>query len=190
MIPKNKRHWVIATLLLTLAITSLACNLPLLIQDTRSNEISEQAADNFEENILETVKELKETGILSLTITEAELTSSIARYLQQDPNPFFTNPQVFLRDGEIQLSGDVKQSNITLPLKASLQVQPDGNGGIDYQITSASVGPLNLPAVILNQITTQIENAVGSNITGQLPNLYVQEITISDGLLNIKGYSR
>jgi uncharacterized protein YpmS len=190
MISKNKGYGFIGFFLLIITLTSLACNLPMAIRGYDNIEVSEEAAFSFEGNMQDTVEELKETGQLELTISESELTSYIQTKLNQDPNSVVRNTQIYLRDGKIQLTGDVKQGNLTLPMKASLNVQADGSGGIDYEVDSASVGPLKLPSNILNEITDQVQVFVGSSISGQIPNLYIDSITISDGFINIFGRSR
>lgn len=188
---KSKTKFLFAILLpLTLIFTSLACSLPQVVFGSRAVEVSEEAAASFEENLQDTAEEFKDTGQLEITISESELTSYIATQLNQSPNPAFTNPQIFLRDGQIQLTGNVDQGTITLPLKAALTVQADGFGGVDYEVVSASIGPLKLPAEMLNLVADQVQKSVGSNIALQIPNIYVEEITVSDGNLVIKGHSR
>jgi len=185
----RKYHPAVMLIILMVA-TSLACSLPFLIQNRDRVEVSEEAANSFEETLEETAKDLKETGVLELTITETEITSYIDVQLKQQPEPIFTNPQVYFVENGIELTGDVTQGGLKLPLKASLSVRADGTGGIDYRVNSASVGPMQLPAGMLNQMTEQVENAFGNNISGKIPNLYIENITISDGIMMIQGYSR
>ncbi len=186
-IRKYRLGLMIITVLIT---TSLACSLPFLFQDKDAVEISEGAAKSFEENMENTVDDLKETGVLELTITESEITSYIQAQLQEQSTPFFSNPEIRFTNDHIEVKGDVKQGGLNLPLKADLSVGTDGDGGIDYQVNSASIGPLKLPAEMLNEMTNQIEKALGNNISGKIPNLYIEEITIQEGYMLIKGHSR
>ena len=174
-----------------LVFSSLACALPFRgAQPTQAPiVVSTESAGEMEKQIDEAANEFKQTGKIELQFTETQITSYIDEQLKSQPDQIFTNPQIFLQNGEIQLTGDIHQSNLTLPLKAGLKLQADGTGGVDYELTSATIGPLPLPTSLVDVLTSQIEKALGSNFTGQIPNLYIEEISIADGVMTVRGYT-
>ncbi len=74
-------------------------------------------------NIDEAAKAFQETGEINLQITEVQITSYLVDELNSQENPFIQNTGILLRDGEIQMTADYQQGEITLPLKAAISVE-------------------------------------------------------------------
>src|SRR5512147_151176 len=105
----------------SLLFASLACNfggfappaaptaaptpIPVSTQAVQSLELTAQAA----------AKQAQTSGKVTLTMDEAQLTSLVALELQKQSNPEISEPQVLLRDGQVQLLGNVHQAGITAP---------------------------------------------------------------------------
>jgi hypothetical protein len=179
-------------LLCVFVLASLACSLPQAIfrPDPTPLPISSEAITEMKDNLDEAVKTFKETGEVNLQITELQITSYLVNELNSQENPFVQNPQLLLRDGEIQMTADYQQGELTLPLKAAISVEADGAGGLAYELTSASIGPLALPEALVGQMLGQFQQMFDNNISGQLDNVYIESITIADGTMTIQGHSR
>lgn len=175
----------------SLIAASLACNLPQRTStEATPIPISPASAQELEQNIQKASEEFLETGRLELTITELQLTSLVAEKISSQAEASFTNPQIKLQDGQIQVSGDLPQNGILLPVKANLSVAANEQGNLDYDFLSASLGPLSLPENIVNQISDYVRGIIDQNITTVTGNLFIEEVTIADGVMIIKGHSR
>jgi len=186
---RPKALFWLSILVFSLVATSLACNLPQRGTPT-AIPISPASAAELEQNVLNAAEELEKTGQVELSITEVQITSFIAEQLQAQGDGTFSNPQVILQDGQIQVKGDVQQNGIALPLKANIAVAANQNGTLDYDFVSASIGPLPLPENIINQISAYIESSVDQNISILTGNIFIEEILINDGVMFLKGRTR
>ncbi len=175
-----------------IAFSGLACSLPQAIfrPDPTPLPISSEAITEMEGNIDEAAKAFQETGEVNLQITEVQITSYLVNELNSQENPFIKNPQILLRDGEIQMTADYQQGELTLPLKAAISVEADGAGGLAYELTSASIGPLALPEALVGQMLGQFQQMFDNNISSQLDNVFIESITIAEGTMTIQGHSR
>lgn len=186
---RPKALFGLSILIVSLVATSLACNLPQRGTPT-AIPISPASAAELEQNVLNAAEELEKTGQVELSITEVQITSFIAEQLQAQGDGTFSNPQVILQDGQIQVKGDVRQNGIALPLKATIAVAANQNGTLDYDFVSASIGPLPLPENIINQISAYIGSSVDQNISTLTGNIFIEEILINDGVMFLRGRTR
>jgi uncharacterized protein YpmS len=179
-------------MVLALLIVMMACNLPQRkIADIPTPiPVTTASAQEMEDILGDAVKGFEETGTIDIEISESQLTSYIAVQLESQPDPVFQNPQIGLRDGEIQLSGDVTQGNLALPMKARIAVSATSSGNLEYEITSASLGPLPLPQSIIDQLSTQIDQVIETNFSSQLAGINISEVVIANGVMTIKGQAR
>ncbi len=190
---RNKpTHRYILLILSVFVLSALACSLPQVIfrSEPTPLPVSSDAVTEMKGNIDEAAKAFQETGEINLQITEVQITSYLVDELNSQENPFIQDPQILLRDGEIQMTADYQQGEITLPLKAAISVEADGSGGLSYELTSASIGPLALPEVLVEQMLGQFQQMFDNNISSQLDDVYIESITIADGTMTIQGHSR
>ena len=175
-----------------IVLTSLACSLPQAIfgPEPTPLPVSSEAIAEMKENLDDAAKAFQETGEVNIQISEVQITSYLVNELNSQENPFIQEPQIFLRDGEIQMTADYQQGELTLPLKAAISVETDGSGGLAYELTSASIGPLALPEALVGQMLGQFQQMFDNNISGQLDKVYIDSITIADGTMTIQGHSR
>src|SRR5512138_3714572 len=106
----RRKKYALPIFLLTLILTSLACtifvggpdysNLPAI-------PISAEAVQSMQDEVTRAFEAGAQTGTITLNFTEEQLTSYIAGRLQNDTNlqqdkkPLITDPQVYLRDGQM-----------------------------------------------------------------------------------------
>ena len=185
---KNTHYLIVVLSVLSIILASLACNLP--IRKTAVVPVTTQSAGEFSANLQEAAEEAAKTGIVDFTFSESQITSFLALQLQSEPDPFLQNPQIFLRDGKIEIHGDVKQSGLLLPFKASISVEANGSGGMDYHLDSGSISSIPLPKSILEQIDTQARQMIDTIVTEQLSNVYIENVSIADGSMTVTGQSR
>ena len=64
-----------------------------------------------------------------MTFTEQQLTSAVALYLEDHPtDPKLSNPQVFLRDGKIQLYGTAEVQGLSVDATFVIVPRASGTG--------------------------------------------------------------
>lgn len=126
---------------------------------------------------------------VTVTLTEGQLNQLIQQTIQYDPNETVEDLLLRIQEGEIKFSGTVQQGNFRLPLQISLLAEADGQGGVRFEITSASVGPLPLPDSIRQQITDQLNLNLRNSIKELTGSIFIEDISIGNGVIIVRGWN-
>jgi uncharacterized protein YpmS len=174
----NHRYMLILLAFASLLVASLSCNLPINLSQAPAS------------NLLPTQVIPTGTGEITFTLTETELNTLVAESLQAQPQQDITDAVVYIRNGKIQVKAHIKQNSLSLPLTLNLNVVADGQGGIQYQVISGSIGPFPLSQDQLGQIESRLSNALDGQIQQATNNIYIENVLIGDGFLTITGHAR
>lgn len=177
-----------------LIFASLACN---LLRGDESTPVPTETAPAATEEIqltqaplLPTSPAAAQSNQFTLEMDENQMTSLVASQLQNQTDPQINDPQVRLRNGQIEFEANVNQSGLSLPLRLAVAVTVDEQGKPDYEVTSANLGPLPLPESILEQFSKQLDVALADQLTVDGKDLILESITIQDGLMTASGHTR
>lgn len=185
--------------LLTLILTSLACTLFVGGPDYSTLPtvpVATESAQSIQDEIQRAFQEGMTTGTVTLNFTETQLTSYIASRLQTDPNlqqnnqPLITDPQVYLRDGQMQIYGKTQRGMFTANIGIVVSVGVDADGQPQIDIVSADFGPLPAPDGLRDTIAATVREAYTGSIGPVATGLRIETITIADGVMTISGRIR
>lgn len=185
--------------LITLALASLACTVSVGgpdYSDRAPIPVSNEAAESLKEEIKRAFEAGATTGEVTIHITETQITSVLMlrlqndQDLQQDKKPLITDPQVYLRDGQMQVFGKTRQGMFTANIGIIVSVGVDENGKPKIEIVSADFGPLPAPEGINAAISAMIQEAYTGSVGPVATGLRIQSITIADGIMTITGRIR
>lgn len=126
-------------------------------------------------------------GTITVVMTEEQLTSYAALKLTSDPNTAITDPQIYLRNGEMLLYGKVKTNNLTLPAAVTLSVVPTAAGAISVTIDSANIGPLPVPSALRDTLASNLNDVIAQNAGAGNIGFKVINVSIADGKLTLTG---
>jgi hypothetical protein len=129
-------------------------------------------------------------GKLSMTIDEAQLNTMVVNELNKQSNPELTNPKIQLQNGQILVSGEVNRSGLNASFSSTLTVGVTPDGHIQYNVISASLGPLPLPQAMRDQLATQLNDLMGTPQTKDGQQIYVEAVNIGNGVMTITGHVR
>jgi len=186
--------------LLSLVLTSLACvvfvggpdysNLPPI-------PVSAEAAASIKDEIQRAVEAAAGTGVITVNLTEPQITSYLADRLQTDPSlqqsdkkPLITDPQVYLRDGQMQIYGKTQQGLFTANIGIIVSMGVDTNGQPEINITSADFGPFPAPKGLKDAITAMVKEAYTGSLGPVATGLRVESISIANGVMTVTGRIR
>jgi hypothetical protein len=110
--------------------------------------------------------------------------------LQQDSKPLITDPQVYLRDGQMQIFGKTQQGMFAANIGIIVSMTVDENGKPKIEIVSADFGPLPAPDGLKDAISSMIQEAYTGSVGPVATGLRIQTITIADGTMTIVGRIR
>ena len=195
----KQKKYALPIFLLMLVLTSLACSISVGgpdYSDLTPIPVSTEAADSLKEEMKRAFEAGAQTGLVTLTITEPQITSVLAFRLQSDPTmqadkkPFITDPQVYLRDGQMKIYGKSQQGLFVANIGIIVNIGVSELGKPKIEIASADFGPFPVPNGIKEALTAMIEEAYTGSIGPAATGLRVESITIADGIMTINGRTK
>jgi hypothetical protein len=191
---------ILPIFLLTLILTSLACTVFVGGPDYSTLPaipVSAQAIQSMQDEVKRAFEAGAQTGTITLNFTEEQITSYIASRLQSDASlqqennePLITDPQVYLRDGQMQIYGKTKQGMFTANIGIIVNVGVDENGMPKIEIASADFGPLPAPKGLTDTIAAMVREAYVGSLGPVATGLRIETITITNGIMAITGRVR
>ncbi len=185
-----KKSGIFATLaVVSLALALLACTIFVGGPDYPSTPIavSTEAATAVSQQVQAAQTVAAQSGILVLNVNETQLTSLLAAKLDSQPDPFIRDPQVYLRNGEIQVYGKATQGNLEANVRIVLSASIDAEGKPVIAVTSADFGPLPAPEGLNKTVSNLIEEAFTGALGPAFSGLRLESITIADGVMTLAG---
>lgn len=192
MLINSRPYRSVLLVLAVLLLAGLACNFPTqqASQPQEQIPVSTEAVQNLEEALATAAVTAQSGQPVTITMTEEQLTSLVALELQSQESPMLQEPQVFLRDGQITVTGKVQQSGLTAPLTLVLDVGVDPQGQLVYQVVSGSLGPFPIPETTLDDLTQQLNRVMSGYIGAETENVLVEDVQIANGSLTLTGRTR
>ena len=182
-----------------LMLASLACTVFVGGPDYSDRPVitpSNEAAEGLKNEIKQAFEAGASSGDVTIRITEEQITSVLAlrlqtdQNLQQDSEPLITDPQVYLRDGQMQIFGKTKQGMFTANIGIIVSIGIDENSKPKIEIVSADFGPLPAPDTLKEAISSMIQEAYTGSVGPVATGLRIQTIFIADGIMTIAGRIR
>ncbi|MCX6082445.1 MAG: hypothetical protein NTW32_23205 [Chloroflexi bacterium] len=176
-------------LILAIALMSFACTIFAGGPEYPPTKIaiSTEAVGNLDAELQAAQTASVESGVLSITINETQITSLLANKLNSQPDPFIKNPQVYLQNGEIQVFGQATQGNLMVNVRIILQASIDPEGMPVLTITSADFGPFPAPEGLNKTVSSFIDQAFTGAIGPAATGLRIETINIADGIMTLTG---
>jgi hypothetical protein len=186
--------------LLSLVLTSLACTIFVGGPDYSSLPpipVSAEAAESIREELRRAIEAGAQTGVITVNLTEPQITSYLAARMQTDPNlqqpdqkPLIVNPQVYLRDGQMQIYGKTQQGMFAANIGIVVTVGVDANGEPLIEVTSADFGPFPAPEGLKDTITAMVREAYTGSLGPVATGLRIESISTANGIMTITGRIR
>ena len=183
-----------------LVITSLACTVFVGGPDYSSLPpipVSAEAVASIQDEIRRAVEAAAQTGVITVNLTEPQITSYLAARLQTDPSlqqsdkkPLITDPQVYLRDGQMQIYGKTMQGMFTANIGIIVNMGVDVNGQPQIDVVSADFGPFPAPEGLKEAITAMVREAYTGSLGPVATGLRIESISTANGVMTVTGRIR
>lgn len=195
-----KKKLALPIFLLMLVLTSLACTIFVGGPDYSSFPpipVSTEAAESIKEELKRAIEAGAQTGVVTINLTEPQITSYLAARMRTDPSlqqedkkPLITDPQVYLRDGQMQIYGKTQQGIFAANIGIIVQVGVDADGQPLIEIISADFGPFPAPEGLKSALTAMIKEAYTGSLGPVATGLRIESISIANGIMTITGRIR
>ena len=183
--------------LITLLLASLACTVFVGgpdYSDLPVIPVSKEAEQSLKDDMKRAFEEGATSGVVTLNITETQITSYLAYRMQTDQSlqqsdsqPLITDPQVYLRDGQMKIYGKTQQGMFAANIGIIINVGIDEAGQTKIEIASADFGPFPAPNGLKEALTAMIKEAYTGAIGPAATGLRIETVTIADGTMTITG---
>jgi len=175
-----------------LILATLACTINIggPAYPDRHIPVSTEAMRELQSAMQTAVAAGEESGRETLVITEPQLTSYLAARLMTQAQPLFTDPQVYLQDGQIQVYGIAQQGYFQANIKIVVTAGVDEQGQPKIELTSADFGPLPVPAGLKDAATAAIQEAYTGAIGPTAIGFRLVSITVANGTMTIVGRTK
>lgn len=179
------------TLLLSLLLlTSLACSVFIGGPEYPAETIPISTADApaMQTQVAQAFLDGAQSGVVTLTITETQLTSLLAAKMEASENPMFTDPQVFLRDNQLRLYGKITRGIVAANMQVTANVGVDPVAGTPkIEVVSADFGPLPAPEGLNSAINATLAEAFTGSLGPVAVGFRLESIAIADGKMSLSG---
>jgi hypothetical protein len=185
---------------ISLVLTSLACTVFVGGPDYSSLPpipVSAEAAESIQAEIRRAIEAAAQTGVITVNLTEPQITSYLASRLQTDPSlqqndnqPLITEPQVYLRDGQMQIYGKTQQGMFRANIGVIVSMGVDPNGQPQIDVVSADFGPFPAPEGLKDAITAMVREAYTGSLGPVATGLRIETISIANGIMTVTGRIR
>jgi hypothetical protein len=184
----------------SLILTSIACTIFVGGPDYSTLPpipVSAEAVESIKEEMKRAFEAGLETGVVTFNLTEPQITSYLALRLQtdqalqqSDKTPLISDPQVYLRDGQMQIYAKTKQGVFAANIGIIVSVGVDEAGQPKIEIISADFGPFPAPEGLKDAIAALISEAYTGSLGPVATGLRIQTIAIANGVMTITGRIR
>jgi hypothetical protein len=175
---------------LGLAIVACTINIGGPAYPAPAIPISTEAMGELQSALQTAVAAGAESGQITLVFTEPQLTSYLSYKLQAQSQFAITNPQVYLRNGQIQIYGTASQGYFEATANVILTAGVDAQGQLKIELTSADFGPLPVPAGLKELVTATIKEAYTGALGPVATGFRLESVTIADGSMTIVGQTK
>lgn len=149
--------------------------------------VSAEALESLRAQMEAAVQAGAQTGTITLQISEEQITSYIAFKLAAQANPALKEPQVYLRDGQMQVYGKVERGYFIANVLVLLNVSVDEQGQPKIEIASADFGPFPAPEGLKQSLTAIITEAYTGSLGPVATGFRLESISIANGLMTVTG---
>jgi hypothetical protein len=148
-------------------------------------EIPPEASALLEQAWTSALDAAGQTGEIRLTVNESQLNGLLDEKLQAEANPLIIQPQVYLREGQIQVYGVSTQGLVQARIYLSIQPSINPDGQLEIEIPTAEFGSLPAPAALKEAVSKSITELFSDAIEPVAAGVRVTSIVITDGQMAI-----
>jgi hypothetical protein len=144
----------------------------------------------LEGQIQQAVKDSLSTGVLSLQLSQEQLTAYVVSKLANREPPLLTDTRVVLADQKMILYGRANSGMVEANVAVTTEFGIDSAGLPEIRITDAQLGPLPMPQALQDAITAAMDEALTGAIGPAAIGFRLESIDISGGVMTLTGRVR
>lgn len=178
-------------LFLVLVLGALACQMSSnLVHDFEPIAVHTEDAIALGKKLEQAVQDAEQLGSFTIEISEQQLTSYIVLNLAQTSPVPMTDLQIHLQDEQVWIRGIVHQDNLQLPLTVVVSLDVDTENNVVLEFRQARIGSFPLPTMLLDTITKEVKKTFLDQLASIGEGYTIEEISIGEGSILIRGIKK
>jgi hypothetical protein len=171
------------------SLVSLACNFGLSSKPPATPAASgtTQSMGDLDGSDFEFLPSDDEHGRVELILDESDVTDIVAAELQDVEGTTISDVQVFLREGQVQVFGNIQLQGISANSRIFLVPQITRQGELRFVIVSAYYSLFPIPEEMISNIQTGIDEVFSGYLEPFMKDVTIESVSVSEGLMTITG---
>jgi hypothetical protein len=128
-----------------------------------------------------------QSGVISVSLSEGQLTSYLATKSAEMSNPVLTEPRVLLRSGQLKVYGKANTGIFTANVSITLQTGVDAGGQPQIQVVQTDFGPVAAPSGLNDALTSFARESLIGGLGPIATGFRLESISINDGMMTVTG---
>jgi len=176
----------------SLVLAGLACTIDVGGPDAPGPVITADSAagEQVRQTWQSAIQSAAQDGVVRVILNEEQLTGFLAQRFASSDHPLLSDPQVFLRQGTIQVYGIVERSVLSGSILIVVRPDVTDQGEIRFDVAEANIGPVPAPAALRDTISALLTEAFTGSIGTLATGIRIQSLVIADGEMAIVGELR
>jgi hypothetical protein len=165
-------------------LIGLACQLSGGPTPPRPVVTSAAQAESLNQTV-QTAQPDPNTGKLTITVTEAQITSYVVQNLQDNYAPILSDPVIVFQPGRVELYGTIKGDSISANGRVVMSVNIDDQGKPIVNISEAKFGPIPVPTSLLTNLSTAVDRSIADSMKDYQSDYRLESISFETGTATI-----
>jgi hypothetical protein len=151
---------------------------------------STQAAGDLAQTWSSALATAAKTGQVAVILNESQVSSFVAARFGAQDEPALQEPQVYLRQGQLQIYGVAQEGPLRAHFLVTVVPVVKQDGGITFDVASADFGPLPAPQALRDSLSAVLTEAFTGTIGSFATGIRIRSLAIADGEMAIVGELR
>lgn len=183
----NKAFLLLVAGTLTAAILACSINVGGPDYPPETIPVSTEAVGEMHNAIQTAVAAGAQSGQVTLIISEVQLTSYLTYKFESQPNAILHNPQVYLRDNQIQIYGTARSGYFEATARVVMAPAINDEGKLYLELVTADFGPLPAPDGLREAVTAVITEAYTGSLGPAATGFRLRTIIVAEGYMLLIG---
>jgi hypothetical protein len=159
-------------------VIGLACQLSGGPTPPRNVPVSTEQSQSLNKTV-QAAKPDPKSGKITISMTEAQITSYIVINLRENYQPILLNPVVIFQPDQVEIYGTIQGDSVSANGRVVCKVKIDSLGKPLVEITEANFGPIPVPAGLVNNLTVVVDKAIADSMKEYSSEYRLESITFN-----------
>lgn len=169
---------------LFILLVGMACQFSGGPTPPRTVPVSTEQAQNLSKTV-QSAKPDATTGLITVTVTESQVTSYVVQNLRANYEPILSNPVIVFQPNQAEIYGTIQGDSVSANGRLVLGITIDAQGKPAVTIQEANFGPIPVPAGLLSNLTQAIDRSIADAMKNERTEYKLKSISFATGTATV-----